>query len=84
MITAPPARGASGDAQPGEPYAIELEFDDLATVVEAIAAETGGPVDVVGHSYGGRIALGAALRTDALRRVVCYEGAPPAPGRASS
>ena len=61
-------------------YAIEREFDDLAAVVDAIAAETGGPVDVVGHSYGGRIALGAALRTDELRRVVCYEGAPPGPG----
>ncbi len=33
-----------------------------------------------GHSYGGRCALGAALRTDAIRRVVCYEGAPTPPG----
>jgi pimeloyl-ACP methyl ester carboxylesterase len=75
-------RGGSGDGPPGEPYAIEREFADLAAVVDAIAAESGGPVDVVGHSYGGRIALGAALRTTALRRVVCYEGAPPAAGRA--
>jgi len=43
------------------------------------AAGAGRPVDVVGHSYGGRIALGAALRTDAIRRVVSYEGAPPVP-----
>ena len=71
-------RGASGDAQPDAPYAIEREFDDLAAVVEAVAADVGEPVDVVGHSYGGRIALGAALRTDSLRRLVCYEGAPPA------
>ena len=71
-------RGASGDAAPGEPYTIELEFDDLAAVVEAVAGEAGNSVDVVGHSYGGRIALGAALRTEAVRRVVCYEGAPPA------
>ena len=42
--------------------------------------ETGGPVDVVGHSLGGRIALGASLRTAAIRRVVAYEGAPLAPG----
>jgi pimeloyl-ACP methyl ester carboxylesterase len=75
-------RGASGDGDPGAPYAIEREFDDLAAVVDAVAAEAGGRrVDVVGHSYGGRIALGAALRTANLRRVVCYEGAPPAPGR---
>ncbi len=71
-------RGASGDGDPGVPYAIEREFDDLAAVVDAVAAESGRPVDAVGHSYGGRIALGAALRTANLRRVVCYEGAPPA------
>ncbi len=73
-------RGASGDGGPDEPYTIEREFDDLVAVVEAIATEAGAAVDVVGHSYGGRIALGAALRTSSLRRVVCYEGAPPAPG----
>ena len=75
-------RGASGDGPPEEPYAIEHEFEDLVAVVDAIAAGWGRPIDVVGHSYGGRIALGAALRTGSLRRVVCYEGAPPAPGGA--
>ncbi|MEA2519936.1 MAG: hypothetical protein QOF49_2016 [Chloroflexota bacterium] len=72
-------RGASGDGPPGQPYAIEREFEDLAAVVDAVAAEHGRPVDVVGHSYGGRVALGAALRTRNLRRLVSYEGAPPAP-----
>ena len=71
-------RGASGDGA-GEAYSIELEYADLAAVAEDLAGRHGGPVDVVGHSYGGRIALGAALRTGAIRRVVCYEGAPPAP-----
>jgi pimeloyl-ACP methyl ester carboxylesterase len=33
-------------------------------------------VDVLGHSYGGRCALGASLLTDSIRRVVAYEGAP--------
>lgn len=74
-------RGASGDNAPARPYAIEREFDDLAAVVDAVSSDTGGPVDVVGHSYGGRIGLGAALRTENLRRLVCYEGAPPAEGR---
>lgn len=73
-------RGESGDGAPGTPYSIELEYDDLAAVAAAVAAADGDAVDVVGHSYGGRIALGAALRSDAIRRVVCYEGAPPAPG----
>ena len=69
-------RGSSGD---GPAYAIEREFEDLAAVVEAIALETGGrPVDVVGHSYGGRIGLGAALLTPSISRLVVYEGAPPA------
>jgi pimeloyl-ACP methyl ester carboxylesterase len=67
-------RGSSGDA-PG--YAIEREFEDFVAVVESLAAESGGPVDVVGHSYGGRIGLGAALLTPSLRRLVAYEGAPP-------
>ena len=67
-------RGASGDTAG---YAIEREFEDLAAVVDAVAAESGGPVDVVGHSYGGRIGLGAALLTGNLRRLVVYEGAPP-------
>lgn len=68
-------RGASGDI---EPYAVEREFDDVAAVTEAIAATAGEHVAVIGHSFGGRVALGAALRTGAIRAVVCYEGAPPA------
>jgi pimeloyl-ACP methyl ester carboxylesterase len=70
-------RGESGDGPPGEPYAIEREYEDLVAVVDAVAAETGRQVDVVGHSYGGRIGLGAALLTPNLRRLVVYEGAPP-------
>jgi pimeloyl-ACP methyl ester carboxylesterase len=70
-------RGASGDT---EPYAISREFEDVAAVAEAVAAETGGPVPVFGHSYGGRTALGAALLTDRISRVVSYEGAPTPPG----
>jgi len=65
-------RGASGDA---EAYTIELEYGDLAAVADAYG---GGPgtVDMLGHSYGGRCALGASLQTDTIRRVVAYESAP--------
>ena len=70
-------RGSSGD---GADYSIEREFEDLAAVVDAIAADSGRRVDVVGHSYGGRIGLGAALLTRTIRRLVVYEGAPPAGG----
>jgi pimeloyl-ACP methyl ester carboxylesterase len=72
-------RALSGLSRPGEPYEIDREFEDLVAVVDAAAEVAGEPVDVVGHSYGGRIALGAALRTDRIRRVVSYEGAPPVP-----
>jgi pimeloyl-ACP methyl ester carboxylesterase len=66
-------RGASGDAPR---YAIEREFEDVAAVAGRLAADSGTRVDVIGHSYGGRCALGAALLTDSIRRVVSYEGAP--------
>lgn len=69
-------RGRSGDTRP---YAIEREFDDVAAVAGAMAGDQGSPVAVVGHSYGGRCALGAALLTDSIRRVVSYEGAPTPP-----
>jgi pimeloyl-ACP methyl ester carboxylesterase len=73
-------RRASADPVGRRPYSIEREFEDLAAVVEWVADEADERVDVMGHSYGGRIALGAALLTDRIRRLVVYEGAPPAPG----
>ena len=66
-------RGASGDAPA---YAIEREYEDVAAAAETIAAAIDGPVDVAGHSYGGRVALGASPLTPAIRRIVVYEGAP--------
>lgn len=62
-------RGMSGDA---DTYDIELEYDDIAAVAEAI----GQKVTLLGHSYGGPIAIGAATRTDAIARVIAYEGWP--------
>ena len=59
-------RGSSGDAAD---YAIEREFADVAAVAEAI----GGPVDLLGHSYGALCALEAARLTRSIRRLVLYE-----------
>ena len=70
-------RGASGDTAP---YAIDREFEDLAAVAAMLARDAGRPVDVFGHSYGGRCALGAALLTADIGRVISYEGAPTPPG----
>jgi pimeloyl-ACP methyl ester carboxylesterase len=63
-------RGATGDA---DVYAFEGEVDDVVAVVDALARESDGPVDLLGHSYGGLCALGAVLRTESVRRLVIYE-----------
>jgi pimeloyl-ACP methyl ester carboxylesterase len=67
-------RGDSGDGT--GPYAIEREYEDVAVVADALADESGEPVNVVGHSYGGRAGLGAAMLTGSIGRLVVYEGAP--------
>jgi len=66
-------RGASGDAPS---YALEREFEDAAAVVDAVAARSGGPVSVYGHSHGGIVAFGAATLTPNIDRLVLYEGWP--------
>ncbi len=67
-------RGDSGD-RPGS-YAIERELEDVAAAAEALASPAGQPIDVVGHSLGGRIALATTPLTPAIGRVVAYESAP--------
>ena len=56
--------GASGDTAP---YSIERDFEDVAAVVNAVAARTSGPVALFGHSYGANCAMGGAARTDDVR-----------------
>jgi pimeloyl-ACP methyl ester carboxylesterase len=63
-------RGASGD---GLAYAIAREFEDVAAVVDAIAAASGSGVDVMGNSFGATCAAGAATLTANVRRLVLYE-----------
>ncbi len=62
--------GASDDA---DTYAIESEFDDVAAVVDHIAATTGEAVHLWGHSYGASCAMGGAARTTNIGRLVLYE-----------
>lgn len=66
-------RGASGD---GPVYQLAREFEDVAAVVDAVAAASGSTVDVYGHSFGGLCAFGAATLTSSIRRLVLYEGWP--------
>jgi len=59
-------RGQSGDTAP---YCVEREFDDIAALVDSI----GGSVNVLGHSFGAVCALGAALRTSRIGKLLLYE-----------
>lgn len=60
-------RGQSGDTAP---YDLQRESEDVAAVVTAI----GGPVNVLGHSYGAHSALDAALLTSQVQSLILYEG----------
>jgi pimeloyl-ACP methyl ester carboxylesterase len=66
-------RGASGDAPE---YRLEREYEDVAAVVDAIAAASRQRVDLYGHSHGGIVAFGAATLTANIRKLVLYEGWP--------
>lgn len=67
-------RGESGDSAD---YAIEREFEDIASLVDSI----GEAVNLFGHSFGGLCVLEAALLTPHLRRLIVYEPSPlPVPG----
>ena len=59
-------RGRSGDASA---HSLDVEIDDLAKVVSAL----GGEVDLFGHSYGGALILGYALRTGFGGSLLLYE-----------
>lgn len=63
-------RGASGDA---DRYTLAAEAADVAAVVDAVADATGGPVDVLAHSYGALCALEATLLTTGMRQLALYE-----------
>jgi pimeloyl-ACP methyl ester carboxylesterase len=79
-------RGSGGSAQADQagPIAVSTHVEDLARVIEA---ERLGPVVVVGHSFGGCIALElAAHRPQLVRGVFAYEPpyAPVAPAEAQA
>lgn len=61
-------RGRRGSPD-AETYALEDEFEDLVALVESLAE----PSIVFGHSFGGNVALGAAMRSSMIVGVVLYE-----------
>jgi pimeloyl-ACP methyl ester carboxylesterase len=64
-------RRGRGDSSDGEGYSVEQEFEDVAAVVR----DAGEGAVLVGHSYGGLVAAGAAPLLDGLPRLVLYEPA---------
>jgi pimeloyl-ACP methyl ester carboxylesterase len=60
------AHGESGDSGA---YSLEREVADVVAVVNAQP----GPVFVVGHSFGGVLALEAALQTEKITKLALYE-----------
>ncbi|HEX6133823.1 MAG TPA: alpha/beta hydrolase [Longimicrobiales bacterium] len=59
-------RGASGD---GAEYSLAREGEDVEAVVDSI----GGPVALLGHSYGALCCLQAVVRTRTVHRLILYE-----------
>jgi dipeptidyl aminopeptidase/acylaminoacyl peptidase len=49
------------------------EFEDVAAVVDAVAETAGSPVDLLGHSFGGFCAFGAATLTSNKRYAMWVE-----------
>jgi len=68
-----PDRRGFGASQDAEGYTIERDFEDVAAVVDAVAARTGQPVALWGHSYGANCAMGGAALTANVARLVLYE-----------
>src|SRR5215510_8332553 len=61
-------RGYAGSIDVGPPFTVSVQVDDLLFVMQE------RPAVVVGHSYGGNIALAAArARPDLVRAVVVFE-----------
>ena len=61
-------RGREGSAPPA-PHTMDLEYEDVANVVDSI----GEPVHLLGHSFGAVTALGATKLTSRLRSLILYE-----------
>jgi pimeloyl-ACP methyl ester carboxylesterase len=59
-------RGQSGDTQP---YAIQLEVEDVAALIDSVP----GAVSLLGHSYGALCSLEAALLTAHIQKLALYE-----------
>lgn len=67
------ARRGRGATRATSGHSVEDEGNDVAAIIDAI----GGPVNVLGHSYGAHCALAGSARAANVERLVLYE--PPKP-----
>ncbi len=68
-------RRGHGGSSDGPDWSPDREVDDVVAVTDALAKHAAGPVDVLGHSLGGYLALRAAAHTSNVRKLVLYEPA---------
>ena len=66
-------RGRGGSSREAQPYALAREFEDIAAVVDAVYADTGGAPSLLGHSHGALCSLEASLLTPHLKKLILYE-----------
>jgi pimeloyl-ACP methyl ester carboxylesterase len=67
-------RGYGRSTGVGPPWTVAANIDDLREIVETELAAAPGPAVLVGHSFGGNVALGlAARRPDLVAAVAVYE-----------
>jgi pimeloyl-ACP methyl ester carboxylesterase len=62
-------RRGHGDSGDSPEYSLQKEAEDVAAVVDS----RGGPVAVLGHSYGGVAALEAAFLSKNISKLILYE-----------
>jgi pimeloyl-ACP methyl ester carboxylesterase len=62
-------RGHGRSAMPAGPQTLEVCADDVAELVRSLALPTHG---VLGHSFGGKVAMTLALRRDALAEALSH------------
>lgn len=73
LVTRYDRRGYGRSTPCRGPYGIDAQIDDIVSVIEHVP-DAGRPRVIVGHSYGGNVALGLAdRRPDLVDGVVTYE-----------
>jgi pimeloyl-ACP methyl ester carboxylesterase len=74
LVTRYDRRGYGRSRPHHGPFTIGAQVDDLVEVIESTTPGTGVPTVVIGHSYGGNVALAAADRhPHRIDAVVTYE-----------